>query len=160
MGVQLKRLLEITEERRRNAVILDKILSKFDFVNARYVAPYVKHVYHLYLVDYVPEILGISKSQFVKVLRIEGIPITEGYMWLVYSNPVFSNPERHPTCIKRLVGKLEYPKGLCPNAEKLCYETGLWFHGSVLNVDPKELEDIEKALEKIESNKEELKKLK
>ena len=153
LRVQLKRLPKITEERRRNAKYLTKLLNEFEAVKPGYVAPYVKHAYHLYLVDYFPEKLGLTKEEFIKAVQAEGIPLSGGYMWPVYENSIFkelnARPKKCPFSCPYYGKKVTYNRGLCPNAEKLCYERGLWFHGSVLNVPKEELDDIYTAIEKI-----------
>ena len=159
LRVQLKRLPKITEERRANAKYLDKLLSDLDAVRPGYVAPYVKHAYHLYLVDYFPEKLGLPKKTFVEAVEAEGIPLMGGYMWPVYENPVFSDLSKRPKCPFEcpLIGRrIEYPKGLCPNAEKLCYETGLWLPGYTLNAPKQELDDVPRAIEKVVKYSEEI----
>jgi len=160
LRVQLKRLPKITEERRRNAEYLSKLLSEFKAVKPGYVAPYVKHAYHLYLVDYYPEVTGLTKEQFVKAVQAEGIPLAEGYMWPVYENTLFKEfrvrPKQCPFSCPYYGKKVSYPKGLCPNTEKLCYERGLWIPGHALNVPKEELDDIPLALSKVIKYSEEI----
>ena len=148
---QLKRLPKITEERRRNAEYLRKILEEFkEYLQPGYVAPYVKHAYHLFLVDYYPEKTGLSKEVFVKAVSAEGIPLTGGYMWPVYQNPVFrENIPRCPFKCPVIGRKIEYPNGLCPIAEEFCSKRGLWLPGHVLNVYREELDDIAYAINKV-----------
>ena len=150
LRVQLKRLPKITEERRRNAALLDKLLSEIEYIKPAYVPPYVKSADHLHLLDYMPEKLGLTKKQLEEAAMAEGIPLTGGYYWPIYENPLFSDPEKRPKCPFKVLGiDVSYGRGLCPVAEKLCYETGMWLPGSALNTDPSNLEDIVKALEKI-----------
>jgi len=157
LRVQLKRLPAVTEERRRNAERLGKIISEFDFLRPSYVALYVKHAYHLYLVDYDPSKLGVSKAVLARAVQAEGVPLAEGYYWPVYENPIFSDPERMPEVPFKLLGKqVRYGRGLCPVAEKLCYETGMWFPGHILNAPAEELDDVARALEKVEKAGDEL----
>ena len=156
---QLKKLPKITEERRRNAEYLTSILKEVDGISPGYTAPYVKHAYHLYLIDYYPDKVGLSKELFIKAVNAEGVPLSGGYMWPAYTNPVFSNPKNMPICPYKcpLIGReIKYFKGMCPNAEKLCYETGLWLPGHVLNTNRDELIDIKKAIEKVINNAEKI----
>jgi len=162
LRVQLKRLPKITEERRKNAEYLSKLLKEFEAVKPGYVAPYVKHAYHLYLIDYYPEIVGLTKEQFVKAVQAEGVPLTGGYMWPIYENNIFKEfrvrPKQCPFSCPYYGKKVSYPKGLCPNAEKLCYEIGLWMPGYSLNVPREELNDVPRALEKVIKHSEEIRK--
>lgn len=157
LRVQLRRLPSITEERRENAEYLSKLLSEFDFLTPGYVAPYVKHAYHLYLVDYNPLKLGVSKMALARVVQAEGVPLAEGYCWLAYENPIFSDSERMPEVPFKVVERqVRYGRGLCPVAERLCYETGMWFPGHILNAPREELDDVARALEKVASAGDEL----
>jgi len=160
LRVQLKRLPHITEERRRNARYLARLLNEVEGVNAGYVAPYVKHAYHLFMIDYFPEIVGMSKMGFVQAVKAEGIPLQEGYAWPVYENDIFKNlrarPRDCPYTCPYYGREVKYEKGLCPNTEKLCYERGLWMPGFSLNVPEKELDDVLVALEKVLSYKDEI----
>ena len=153
LRVQLKRLPGVTEERRRNAEYLSKLLSEFEAVKPGYVAPYVKHAYHLYLVDYFPDRVGLTKEQFVKAVQAEGVPLTGGYMWPIYENPLFkelnARPKRCPFSCPYYGREVRYQRGLCPNAERLCYETGLWMPGYSLNVAREELDDVAVVVEKV-----------
>ena len=157
LRAQLRRLPKVTEERRRNAELLSKLLSEFDFISPPYTAPYIKHAYHLYLVDYNPEILGVDKLTLARVVQAEGIPLSEGYCWPVYENPVFSDPAKRPKIPFAVIDReVEYRRGLCPVAEKLCYETGMWLPGYVLNAPRRELEDVARVLEKVYRCRDEL----
>lgn len=160
LRVQLKRLPKITEERRRNAEYFSKLLKDFEGIEPGYVAPYVKHAYHLYMIDYFPEKVGLTKSEFVKAVAAEGIPISGGYMWPLYENDIFrklrARPKGCPYTCPYYGKKISYPKGLCPNAEKLCYERGLWIPGHVLNVNKEELNDIAVGIEKVLKYREEI----
>ncbi len=152
LRVQLKRLPKIIEERRRNAEYLSKLISEFEEISPPYVAPHVKHSWYLYFIDYKPEKVGLSKLEFAKAVQAEGIPLFEGYVWPLYENPLFRDPSKRPVCPFKCpyYGKdIEYPKGLCPVAEKLCYESGMWLPGRVLNAPRDELEDVPRAIEKV-----------
>jgi len=157
LRVQLRRLPKLTEERRRNARYLSKVLEEFEFLSPPRVAPYVKHAYHLYPLDYQPSVLGIDKHTLARVLQAEGIPLSEGYCWPIYENPIFSDPSRMPEVPFKVLGReVRYGRGLCPVAEKLCYETGMWLPGYVLNAPRDELDDVVRALEKINRCRDEL----
>ncbi|MEM2904219.1 MAG: DegT/DnrJ/EryC1/StrS family aminotransferase [Candidatus Bathyarchaeia archaeon] len=154
--VQLKRLPTVTEQRRRGAEYLSKKLQGLEGVKPPTVASNVKHVFHLYCLSYDPHEVGVSKTRFVKALAAEGIPITEGYVTPLYENPIFQDREaRGKTCIftcSHLGRTIEYPRGLCPNAERLCYEIGPWLRGSVLNASERDLDDVVGAIEKVLGN--------
>ena len=157
LRVQLRRLPEITRQRRENARYLDKLLQEVDYVKPTYIPPYVKSAYHLYLIDYIPEKLGLTKHQLSKAMNAEGIPLSVGYFWPLYENPVFSDPSKRPECpFKVIKREVDYPKGLCPIAEKICYETGMWLPGYVLNTSRRDLEDVLVAFKKISEYRDEL----
>jgi len=155
LKVQLKRLPKITEERRRNAEYLSKLIKEEleGVVEPPYVAPYVKHAWHLYPIYYHLEKVGLSKAEFCKAVQAENVELYEGYAWPVYENPIFrehrARPRGCPYTCPFYGKKVEYPKGLCPNAEKLCYETGLWLPGSALNNPQEEMDTVVKAIKKV-----------
>ncbi len=161
LRVQLRRLPRITEERRRNAEYLSKMLSELEGISPGYVAPYVKHAYHLYMIDYYPEKVGLTKEEFVRAVKAEGVPIYEGYMWPLYENALFkkllARPRGCPFRCPYYGKEIKYHKGLCPNAEKLCYERGLWMPGHSLNVPKEELDDVYHAVVKVLKYAEEIK---
>ena len=157
--VQLKKLDEFNEIRRRNAEYLTNQIKDMEGLEPPYVSPDVKHVYWAYGARVIKEKLGISRNQFARALLAEGIR-AEGYA------PI---PVHLQRVIKEKVGygklhcpydcpfygeKPRYTEGLCPKAEKLCGEDLL------LPVYPtlsrQDLDDVVKALAKIVASKEEL----
>ncbi len=158
--VQLKRLPAVTEQRRRGAEYLSRKLEALEGVKPPFVSRSVKHAFHLYCVTYDPSRVGVSKARFVNALAAEGVPVTEGYVTPLYENPIFQDREaRGRTCVftcSHVGRKVEYPKGLCPNSERLCYETGAWLRGSVLNASEWDLDDVVGAFEKVLGNASEI----
>jgi len=157
---QLRRLPAITEQRRRGAEYLSRRLEGLEGVKPPVAAWDVKHVYHLYCLSYEPWKVGVSKDRFVKALAAEGIPITEGYVTPLYENPIFQDREaRGRTCAfscSHVGRRVEYPKGLCPNAERLCYEAGPWLRGSILHAAEKDLDGVPGALQRVLENAEKI----
>lgn len=154
--VQLRRLPEVTDQRRRGAEFLSSRLKGLEGIKPPSVPRNAKHVFHLYCIAYEPSKVGVSKERFVKALAAEGVPVTEGYVMPLYENPIFQDPTvRAGICAfscGRVVRPVEYSRGICPNAERLCYETGPWLRGSVLNGSERDLDDVVGALEKVLAN--------
>jgi dTDP-4-amino-4,6-dideoxygalactose transaminase len=76
--VQLKRLDERLEVRRRNMEYISKGLSELEAVEPPYVSPHVKLAWYMYLPRYHRErARNVPKSLFVEALRAEGVRAKE-----------------------------------------------------------------------------------
>ena len=91
---------------------------------------------------------GISRADFLKAMRAEGIPMGHWYTTPMYQNPLtqsdfFSTP-------------LDYSGIHCTEVEKIC-QTGLSLGQSVLMGSREDMEDIINAAMKVRRNVGELK---
>jgi len=158
--VQLRKLGGFNAQRRKNADYLTKNIEEIKGIEPPYVRDDMKHVYWAYGARVVKEELGVSRDTFAKALLAEGIK-AEGYC------PI---PVHLQEVIKDKVGygggscpfdcpwygrRVEYQKGLCPNAEKLSSEDLLLPVYQTLTED--DLKDVVAALRKVASNVSELK---
>jgi len=123
--VQLRKLDGFTRKRIRSAAHLTAKLRGIPGIRPPAVPSYAKNVYHIYVWQIDDERLGTSKEQFVKALRGEGIPATPIYTRPLYDEPIFRDkvgrgrgfPFRN---LEREGHGIEYRKGSCPNAERVC----------------------------------------
>ncbi|MCS7132300.1 MAG: DegT/DnrJ/EryC1/StrS family aminotransferase [Nitrososphaeria archaeon] len=132
---QLERAPKLMELRDRGAWKLDKLLSEIDGVEPLKPDKRVtRHAYHLYIFKYDPSgFSNLSKDRFVEALRAEGIPCNAGY------RPLYSYSFLPPS------------KPL-PNTEKASKIEAVWIPQNVLLAEEKDLEDIQRAIEKIKKN--------
>lgn len=151
--IQLNRLSSQTEERAKNAEILDRGIGSIGELSLMKLNDQAtaKRAYHLYLLKYSPGIEGVSRDLFLKAVQAEGVSLASGYIVPLYKQPLF--------------GKINLPKGQnCPfdklyqpNVEKAVCES-LWIPQNVLLGDKSGVEDIISAFEKVISNADELRK--
>ncbi len=99
--VQLKKLEEFNEKRRRNAVELTREIKTIKGLKPPIEKPYAKHVYHQYVV-WVGEEYPLTRDELRKHLLEKGIGTA-----VHYPRPIFQQP---------LYKKLGYPQNICPNS--------------------------------------------
>ena len=121
--VQLKKLDGFTKKRIRSADYLTKNLQGIPGIRPPVVPSHTKNVYHIYVWQIDEGSLGVSKDQFVKAIRAEGIPASPIYARPLYEEPIFKDKAGRGKGFpfEYLEGRVfEYKQGLCPNAEKVC----------------------------------------
>lgn len=102
--VQLRKLDRLNEMRRKNAHYLSQGLTEIEGVTPPYEHPDCRHIFHIYCAQIDSKGLGISRDDFLRVLRhTEGIRCGSGNM----PNYLYS--------YYRIRG---YKPGLCPIAEE------------------------------------------
>jgi len=100
---QLRKLAEMVTKRQQIAAWYDAAFASFDYVHPLIVRDDVKHGYHIYVVRFDLEKLGMSKAQLFNALRAENIGINVHYI------PVHLHPYYRE--------HLNTAPGLCPVAE-------------------------------------------
>ncbi len=117
-------LMRIEELNRRRAEIAKIYTEEFEDVDALIVPrpkPYVKHTWHIYQLLLRLEKLKVDRDFFVKALRTENVLALVSYPRAIYENPLFQNLAGYgrgcPWTCPFYGRKIEYRKGLCPNAE-------------------------------------------
>jgi len=153
--VQLGRMKKHAEERLTNAAILDKAIGAYteELMAMRPLnAGTARRAYHLYMFKYLGggRLDGVSREDFAKALRAEGVPASTGYDMPLYRQAMFENA---PRGVKQTS---DYNKTYQPNVEKAVKES-LWFGQSVLVGDDSQVNDIAAAIDKVVSNADELK---
>jgi perosamine synthetase len=131
--VQLRRLDEYLEARRRNAAHLSERLGEIGVVEPPHVAPYAVHSYYKYICRLRTDALTVGIEEFVRAVAAEGVPISRRYPTALPKQPVFRNAGH---------GDLH-----CPVAERLAEELfTLLVHPTVTTAD---LDDIVSAIGKV-----------
>jgi len=128
--VQLGKLDEYIDARRRNAAYLSERFGEMDGVEAPFVAEYAVHSYYKYIGRLRPE-TAIDIGEFVRSVAAEGVPISRRYPTPLPRQPVFRGLDA----------------GACPTAERLAGELfTLLVHPTVETGD---LDDVVAAIRKV-----------
>ncbi len=131
--VQLRRLDEYLEARRRNAAYLSERLGEIDAVEPPFVAPYAVHSYYKYICRLRPQALPCDIGEFVRAVAAEGVPISRRYPTPLHQQPVFRDSG--------------FGEAHCPVAERLAGELfTLLVHPTVTTAD---LDDVVRAIGKV-----------
>jgi perosamine synthetase len=128
--VQLRRLGEYLEKRRRNAAYLSERLGELDGIEPPFVAEGALHSYYKYICRLRP-VTGLEISEFVRAVAAEGVPTSRRYPTPLPRQPVFRG----------------LAAGDCPNAGRLAGELfTLLVHPTVETAD---LDDVVEAIGKV-----------
>jgi dTDP-4-amino-4,6-dideoxygalactose transaminase len=162
LRVQLGRLDEQVRRREENAQLLSSLLSRIEGVQPPVQdARCTRHSYHLYMIRYQEEALGVSRQAFVDALAAEGVPAMTGYTFPLHKNPMFLE--------KRFING-SFPLGTayhadidyaafeerCPVAEKACRSEAVWLPQFVFLGQKQDMYDIAQAVEKVLKHRDEL----
>jgi perosamine synthetase len=132
--VQLRRLVEYLEKRRRNAAYLSERLGEIDGIEPPFVAEGAVHSYYKYICRLRPE-TGVEIAAFVRAVAAEGVPVSRRYPTPLPRQPVFRG----------------MAAGDCPVAERLSGELfTLLVHPTVETGD---LDDVVEAVAKVVRNR-------
>jgi dTDP-4-amino-4,6-dideoxygalactose transaminase len=159
---QLGRLDAQNRVRMRNALRLAKGLASIDGIRPLVHDPRTTvHGYHIFMFRYDEPRIGIPRESFVKALVAEGIPVTGGYAFPLYRNPMFLE--------KRFInggfplgtvyhGDVDYGafEVKCPVAERACRYEAMWLPQNVLLGNEEDMEDVVEAVRKVLANKDAL----
>lgn len=155
---QLARLESQTNIRIRNAGYLKSKISDLPGI-----IPYklydnvTRAAFHIFAFRYKKEeFKGLSRDNFLKALRAEGIPNLSGYAPFLNKQPYLANAFQSKNFQKMYPKEmLDYDKyaerNQCPENDVLCLEA-VWFMQNILLGDQSDMDDIVMAIEKIHNN--------
>jgi dTDP-4-amino-4,6-dideoxygalactose transaminase len=156
---QLDRLEEQTERRNANGLYLNEKLARIPGIRpmARGLGE-DRHAYHLYLFRYDAEAFGgLPRQRFVEALGAEGVPCAEGYTIPLYRQEFFLAKAFGPyTAWRESRPDLDYASMVCPVCERLSAETGCWLPQPLLLGTREDMDDIVRAVAKVQANAGEL----
>jgi len=149
---QLTRSEEHARRREENARYLTELLQEVPGVRpARMYPGCSRNAYHMYMMRYDPsQFGGLPRNAFLRAMRAEGIPVSEGY------GPLNRHPFLENTLASRAFRAI-YTEGEirawrernhCPENDRLA-ETGFWLSQPVLLGERSDMEDIVLAMKKI-----------
>src|SRR5437867_10644042 len=130
--VQLGKLEEYLEARRRNAAFLTEHLTDSPAIEPPYLAPNSVHSFFKYVCRLRPE-AGIGIDWFVRAVTAEGIPVSRRYPTPLPQQPVFRDAG--------------YGKQPCPVAERLSGELFTLLVHPTVTLD--DLGDVATAIRKV-----------
>ncbi len=154
---QLERLEEQLHTKNKNAAFLAGRLEQIDGIAAVPGDGKTEvNGYYLYLLRYdKTRFSGLSRDRFVEALNAEGIPSHIGYPWPLTRNPMFEEippgPKGCPYTCPFYGGSVQIANTHLPVAERICEETVVIPHEVLLSAEA-DLEDIPRAIEKIQKN--------
>ncbi|QPM68158.1 DegT/DnrJ/EryC1/StrS family aminotransferase [Atribacter laminatus] len=164
---QLGRLERLNAKRTENAKYLTNKLSQIDgLVPLTVDSRIFKPSYYLYIFKYNKNAFKeIPRDVFIKALNSEGIPITQGYDFPIYKNPLFltknfSNNQCPVNCsyFSKDINYSSFEEK-CPVSEKACNEEALWLTQNLFIGNKNDINDICDAIWKIIENLDELLKI-
>ena len=120
------------------------------------------HVYYRYALKIDPDIIPIKAPLFVKALNAEGMDFYVSYMKPLYLQPLYQNligygDKGCPFTCPFYEGRVDYSRGICPNAEKL---EDIVISTEIVRPPQTrdDMDEIEEAVKKVLHNMDELKK--
>ncbi|GEO04763.1 hypothetical protein AAE02nite_24270 [Adhaeribacter aerolatus] len=161
---QLKRLDAQTTTRNQNAAYL-----KSQIENIPGIIPYklydnvTRGAFHLFAFRYKKEdFKGLSREDFLKALRAEGIPCASGYTTLnnqPFLKEVFQSKNYQKIYPKEMLDYNKYlEQNKCPENDRICNEEAVWFTQNLLLGTKSDMSAIAAAIEKTHKNADKIKK--
>ena len=159
---QMTRLEQQARTRDQNGEYLTSLLREIPGIRpARTYPGCTRNAYHLYMMRYQKEhFAGLPRAKFLKALRAEGIPASDGY------RPLNKEPFLKQTLSSRAFRAVCPPERLrqweernhCPENDRLC-EEAVWFTQTMLLGARRDMEQIAEAIRKIQAHASELAKV-
>ncbi len=156
---QMTRLEQQARTRDQNGEYLTSLLREIPGIRpARTYPGCTRNAYHLYMMRYQKEhFAGLPRAKFLKALRAEGIPASDGY------RPLNKEPFLKQTLSSRAFRAVCPPERLrqweernhCPENDRLC-EEAVWFTQTMLLGTRRDMEQIAEAIRKIQAHAPEL----
>jgi dTDP-4-amino-4,6-dideoxygalactose transaminase len=152
---QMDGLQQRAQTRTGNANYLTSMLREIPgILPARVYDGCTRNAYHLYMFRYQPEhFANLSRNQFVRALRAEGIPCSTGYHPL--NKAAFIQDALYSRPYVRVYGKAAIAKwmerNVCPENDKLCDEA-VWFLQQMFLGPRADMDEIAAAVRKIQAH--------
>jgi dTDP-4-amino-4,6-dideoxygalactose transaminase len=157
---QLRKLDRFNEVRIGYVDYLNQALGRHEFLLPPPPCPHgegcreCRSTYYVYPLRYRPEVLGVTREDFVKVLNAEGLRFYQGYVQPLYLQPLYQEKKAfkqgYPFSApanRDIV--TNYAAGSCPRAEKLHFEQMLVNEHIRLPHGQEDMADIVEVFSKI-----------
>lgn len=157
-SVQLTKLGDVNASKQDLAARFDEKLKPFPFLRTPKIRPDCTHVYYLYVCRYLPEVLGISRSVFLKALNAEGYQAVGGYVKPLYRLPVFRDRILFGQGMPFSHGAApDYSPSRCPVVERL-QDSELFYPNMIrYRITAEDVDRFAEAVAKVADHAEELK---
>ena len=156
---QLSRLEEHSKRREQNAAYLTSLLREIPgIVPAKMYQGCTRNAYHLYMLRYeADKFAGLPREKFLKAVRAEGIPLSQGYGPL--NKSAFLKTTFQSRGFRRLfpaerIARWE-EQNLTPANDRLSRE-GCWMIHTVLLSDRESMDQVAEAIRKVHKHAAEL----
>ena len=151
LSVQLRRLDAQTQQRHRNARLLDRLLSQIPGITPQKLDPRCTrngHYAYIFHVDS-KEFAGAGTEKLIQAMNAEGVPNQASYP-PIHSLHVFQNGEyRKRLCGSQATEAHAFLKANYPNTHRAAFET-IWIPQPVLLGDEEDMHEIAAAWRKIQ----------
>jgi dTDP-4-amino-4,6-dideoxygalactose transaminase len=139
---QMSRLEDQMQRREANAALLTNLLNEISGISVvKADSRITRHANHLYMFRIAKEVTDrIEKSDFIRKLGAEGIPVSYGYIPLHRNEAIIK-------AVNTIVG--EERSYDCPISERLSDKEVLWLGQNVLLADEKAMYDVAAAIRKV-----------
>lgn len=156
LNSQLERLVAQTKKRDINGQYLAAQLSRRPgLLPQKRIAGCDRHSYHLFMMRIDRRKFGAPRAAVLQALQAEGIPCSGGYAISLNQQPLFRRKAFGPY-LPDVRSRLNYAKVRCPNSDRLCREEAIWFEQSLFLGTRADMDDIARAFEKVEANRDAL----
>lgn len=155
---QMQRLVAQTDLRNENAARLRTMIEGMPGIVPYRLYPNVtKAAFHFFPFRYKKEAFqGLTRSDFLRALQVEGIPCLGGYAPYLNNQPYLEDAFRSKNFRKMYAPEmLDFKKyaerNQCPENDLLCEET-VWIPQNILLGTGEDMRDVARAIEKIHAN--------
>lgn len=152
--VQLHKLPEQNDARRRLAAHLTRALDGVPGIRVPTLRDECDHVYYVYPLLYEEPVWRINRARFVEAVSAEGIPVSGGYVKPLYLSPLYQ--ERRAWAFRTYQGDPRYQEGICPVTERLHKQTLLLTPVVRPRATERDMDDIAAAIRKVWEHRAEL----
>ncbi len=155
LSTQLTRVAAQAAIREKNARYLTSQLRQIPGISPASMYPgSTRNAYHLYMFRYDGgHFSGLTREQFLKALRAEGIPCADGYTPL--NREAFLEHTLQSRAYQRIYSKAELQacrdRNHCPVNDQLCGQA-VWFFQTMLLGTSRDMDDIVRAVQKIQKH--------
>ena len=161
---QMKRLDQQTTLRNKNAEYLKSRVAGIPGILPYKLYDHVTRAsFHLFAFRYKKdEFSGMSRTEFLRALRAEGVPCSGGYSGNLNQMPYLDEAFRSKNYQKMYpLEMLNFEKFVeenrCPESERLCNEEAVWLSQRMLLGNFSDMDDIFNAIEKIHAGSDKIK---